>query len=58
MEMRYIRLRENNIKSLHTEFLLQVFKLCFMLNMNLSWGFCRKRKQIFDQLYEFLTVNY
>lgn len=34
MEMRYIRLRENNIKSLHTEFLLQVFKLCFMLNMN------------------------
>ena len=34
MEMRYIRLRENNIKSLHTEFLLQVFNLCFMLNMN------------------------
>lgn len=57
MEMRYIRLRENNIKSLHTEF---YFK-CLSSVLCWTWifrGFCRKRKQIFDQLYEFLTVNY
>lgn len=57
MEMRYIRLRENNIKSLHTEF---YFK-CLSYVLCWTWifrGFCRKRKHIFDQLYEFLTVNY